>query len=206
LHGLLYLFSETEIFIFVFMEIMSRLDIIRRMIQKRATKVDKSVIILLFGAFSIFGTYIGFELPSGAISNIRDFGPMVAGLIGGPWVGLGAGLIGGVHRFFYGGFTAIPCGLATISAGLICGLICYSRKGRLINIYQVVLLVIGVETLHAMLVWIIARPLDAALQATKEAIPAMIIANGLGLVIAILLLQYHYERKEIGGTESEPKD
>lgn len=55
---------------------------------------------------------------SGAIANIRDLGPMLAGLVGGPVIGLGAGAIGGIHRYFLSGFTAIPCALATVIAGL----------------------------------------------------------------------------------------
>src|SRR4030042_752566 len=60
---------------------------------------NRLFLILVFGVFSIFGTYGGIELPSGAIANVRDLGPMMAGLIGGPVVGLGAGLIGGIHRY-----------------------------------------------------------------------------------------------------------
>jgi sigma-B regulation protein RsbU (phosphoserine phosphatase) len=33
-----------------------------------------------------------------------------------------AGLIGGIHRYFLGGFTAIPCALATVIAGLAEGI------------------------------------------------------------------------------------
>jgi sigma-B regulation protein RsbU (phosphoserine phosphatase) len=203
LEELLYLFSETEIFIFVFMEIMTRIDITRRMMQNRSSILDKIVMILLFGGFSIFGTYIGFKLPSGAVSNVRDFGPMVAGLIGGPVVGLGAGLIGGVHRFFYGGFTNIACGVATINAGLVCGLVHYFRKGRLINIYQGAILAIAVEIFHAIFVLLIARPLPEAIEVTREVIPPMMIANALGLVIAILLLQPHHEVNLITSKEHQ---
>jgi len=57
---------------------------------------------------------------------------MTAGLALGPVVGLGAGLIGGIHRYFLGGFVAIPCGIATMFAGLICGTIHSLRGGKLV--------------------------------------------------------------------------
>jgi|GEM_PF-6290240 len=52
------------------------------------------IIAILFGLLSIYGTYSGLEI-LGAKINIRDLGPMIAGLIAGPYAGIGAGLIGG---------------------------------------------------------------------------------------------------------------
>ncbi len=91
-------------------------------LDKQFNFKNQAILILIFGAFSIFGTYSGIKLPSGAIANIRDLGPMIAGLIGGPVVGLGAGLIGGTHRYFLGGLTCVPCSLATVIAGLAGGI------------------------------------------------------------------------------------
>ncbi|HMK15691.1 MAG TPA: hypothetical protein VK450_02095, partial [Methanomicrobiales archaeon] len=59
LGGYLALFAGTEIFIFVFMEIVVKLDTIQRVIFKKAKPADYIVFILIFGLFSIFGTYIG---------------------------------------------------------------------------------------------------------------------------------------------------
>jgi sigma-B regulation protein RsbU (phosphoserine phosphatase) len=202
LEDYLNLFSETEIFIFVFIEIITKLDITHRMLNHQASTHDKIIIIMLFGAFSIFGTYIGIKLPSGAISNVRDFGPMVAGLIGGPLVGVSAGVIGGVHRFFMGGFTNISCGLSTIVAGLTCGLVYNLAKGRLIKVYQGAALAILVEIFHGLLTLLIARPFSDALEVFKTAIPSMIIANTLGVIIAILILTPHEITKISNNSEN----
>src|SRR4030043_698291 len=105
------------------MEIFTQIKSVQRVISQKAIWYDTLFFILLFGGFSIFGTYTGIVLPSGAISSIRDLGPLVAGLVAGPLVGLGAGLIGGLHRYFLGGFVAVPCGLSTVIAGLLGGLI-----------------------------------------------------------------------------------
>ncbi|HMK15734.1 MAG TPA: LytS/YhcK type 5TM receptor domain-containing protein, partial [Methanomicrobiales archaeon] len=113
------LFASTEIFIFVFMEIVVKIDTIQRVIFRRAKQWDYLAFILVFGLFSIFGTYIGTTENTGAIVNIRDLAPMVAGLVAGPYVGLAVGLIGGVHRFFMGGPSAVPCSLATVLAGFL---------------------------------------------------------------------------------------
>jgi len=178
------------------MEIVTRIKPIQRVIVKKAGWRDKTVFILIFGAFSIFGTYVGIPLASGAIVNIRDFAPIIAGLTSGPIIGLAVGMIGGIHRFFLGGFTCIPCGLSTILAGVIGGAIYYFNKGKLIGIIPSVLLAVFVELLHGGLTLLIARPFAEALEVVKIAIPAMMIANALGVAIAIIILEHSKELKE----------
>lgn len=190
MHGILALFAETEIFIFVFMEIVTRIETIQRVIVKKASWRDMVIFILIFGGFSIFGTYVGRPLPSGAIVNIRDFAPMIAGLTAGPIIGSAVGLIGGVHRLFLGGFTCTPCGLATILAGVVGGAIYYFNKGKLIGILQGMLVAVIIEALHGGLTLLIARPFADALEVVKTAIPAMMIANALGVAIAIIILDH----------------
>jgi sigma-B regulation protein RsbU (phosphoserine phosphatase) len=194
---LLALFAETEIFIFVFMEIITKVKIFQRVAIKEAAWRDTLIFILIFGGFSIFGTCVGVRLPDGAIMNIRDLGPMVAGLVAGPLAGLGAGLIGGVHRFFLGGFTSIPCGLATMLAGLIGGAVFRLNRGKLINVFQGMGLAVVIECIHAGLVLLLARPFSEALVVVKTVIPAMMVANSLGMAISIIIINNSLETKKI---------
>jgi LytS/YehU family sensor histidine kinase len=195
--GILALFAETEIFIYVFMEIVSRVETIQRVMLKKANWLDKLIFVLVFGGFSIFGTYVGIPLASGAIVNIRDFAPIVAGLTAGPVMGLAVGLVGGIHRLFLGGFTCVPCGLATILAGVIGGAVHYFKKGKLVGVFSGVLIAILVEVVHGVLTLLIARPLADAIEVTKIAIPAMMVANGLGVVVAIIILEHTRQLRRI---------
>ncbi len=52
------LFAHTEIFIFVFMEIVTRLEPIQRVIFRKAKVNDYIIFTIIFGLFSIFGTYL----------------------------------------------------------------------------------------------------------------------------------------------------
>jgi sigma-B regulation protein RsbU (phosphoserine phosphatase) len=81
-------------------------------------------------------------------------------------------------------------------AGLICGAIHYFNKGKLIGILQGVLLAVLVELLHGGVTLLIARSLAAALEVVKIAIPAMMIANALGVAIAIIILEHTKELRE----------
>ncbi|GAA3331753.1 hypothetical protein GCM10020331_089570 [Ectobacillus funiculus] len=59
--------------------------------------------------------------PANAIANTRVMGVGIGGLLGGPLVGLGAGLVAGGIVIFLGGFTAFACAVSSILAGLAAG-------------------------------------------------------------------------------------
>jgi phosphoserine phosphatase RsbU/P len=190
----IFLLTATLTFLHVFIDIVSNRKPFKLVLNNKGTWIDKLIIIALFGGFSIMGTYMGTELPSGAILNFRDLGPMIAGLTGGPIVGLAAGLIGGVHRFFMGGFTAVPCALATILIGLICGLIKQWNGNKLISIPLAVSIAILMECLHMGLTLLIARPFADALAVVKLVILPMIIANAIGMIIALMLINNRVDK------------
>jgi phosphoserine phosphatase RsbU/P len=201
IHEVLGLFATTEVFVFVFMEVVIRIGPLQRVIFKRGSLFDVAIAIVVFGCFSIFGTLTGIVLPSGAISSIRDLGPLVLGLVAGPVAGLGAGLIGGAHRYFMGGFTAVPCGLATVLAGLIGGTVYLMNKKKLIGVFHAMLLAVFVEVVHGAVTLIIVRPFNDALEAVLAAIPAMMIADALGVAICVIALERIFQ--EFRGREKE---
>lgn len=193
------LFASTEIFIFVFMEIVTKIETIQRVIFKKAGMRDYVAFVIVFGFFSIFGTYIGIPGDYGAISNIRDLAPMVSGLVAGPYVGVAVGLIGGIHRLFLGGDSAVACCLATILAGLIAGLVYRLMNGKLIGIIPGMVFAVAIELLHAGLALALIHPFAEAMEIVIHLIPAMIIANSLGLGISIIVL---HSTKELARQET----
>jgi sigma-B regulation protein RsbU (phosphoserine phosphatase) len=184
-----FLLAGTVTFITVFIQILTKTGAFRRVLAKKADWRDQIIVVLFFGGFSVLGTYIGIRFPSGAIGNVRDLGPMIAGFTGGPLIGLGAGLIGGIHRYFLGGFTRIPCSLATILAGLIAGIVYKLNHGNLIGLWPAVLYAALIECLHMGLVLLIARPFSEALAAVEATIFPMILANSVGVAINVLFIR-----------------
>ena len=174
--------------VLVFVYLVTRTKYFSQVLDRQFDIKNRIILILAFGAFAIFGTYSGIKLPSGAIANIRDLGPMFAGLIGGPIIGLGAGLIGGIHRYFLGGFTAIPCSLATVIAGIACGIIYKCRKGEFISIYGAALFAVLMESVHMGLMLLIARPFSEALETVKLISLPMILANTAGIAISAFIV------------------
>ena len=177
---LLLVLVEKICVIVVIAYLITRTKYFREILDKRFTLKNRAIFILIFGAVSIFGTCSGIEI-FGAIANVRDLGPMIAGLIGGPVIGLGAGLIGGIHRYFLGGFTCVPCSLATVLAGLFGGIIYILRRGKFIGVPGAVLFAALMESVHMILVLILAHPYSEAVKVVEEVSIPMIFANSLGM-------------------------
>ncbi len=85
--------------------------------------------------------------------NVRDAIAFLAAFIIGPVEGLIVGLIGGLYRIHLGGWTAVACGLATISAGIIAWYLAKYKNFNVIKmnkrqIYLAVLAIVLWETIH----------------------------------------------------------
>jgi sigma-B regulation protein RsbU (phosphoserine phosphatase) len=187
----LHLFAAVEIFIFIFMEIVSKIESIQRVIFKKAQLTDYVVFILLFGLFSIFGTYTGIPESHGALSDIRNLAPIVAGLVAGPYAGLAVGLIGGIHRLFLGGPTYLSGCLSTVLAGLLAGAAYRLNRGKLLGVIPAMVFTVGYEFLHAgviLLVVHLVSPFTDAVEIVRNIMPGTIIAVSLGVGISFVVL------------------
>jgi phosphoserine phosphatase RsbU/P len=177
---LLNLLEKASLVLVVFF-LLFQIKFFSRILINRQTIVDQVILAVIFGIFAIYGTYSGVQT-SGAIANIRNMGPMMAGFIGGPWVGLGAGLIGGIHRFFMGGFTAIPCAIGTIVSGLAAGLIYMLLKGK-IGIWKPTLYAFIMEVVDMGLLLLIAQPFDKALALVSIIAIPMIVGDTIAIAV-----------------------
>ena len=201
--------------VMVFAYLISRTKFFTNLLDRIVDYKTRIVIILLFGALSIYGTYGGIILatgaiahirhlgPTGAIAELRDLGPLIAGLVGGPVIGLGAGLIGGIHRYFLGGFLAVPGAVTTVLAGLIGGLIYSLRKGNFPHIWQVMLLTVGIELMDIGLTLLIAKPFDDVVTVAKELTVPIVVANAIGAgIFAFIICNQINERKTAADKET----
>lgn len=92
--------------------------------SKKMNKTQKILIGLLYGLCSILSTHFGIDYGH-MMLNIRDLGPLIAGLYFDPISGLISGFIGGIERYIAGTyfqvgyFTRIACSVSTILAGVL---------------------------------------------------------------------------------------
>lgn len=181
--------------IVIFAYLLTRTKYFTETLDGKSSVKGKAIMILSFSAFSIYGTYSGMEI-LGAVANVRDLGPMIAGLIGGPFLGVPVGVIGAIHRYFIGGFTAIPCALATLLAGLLGGVIYRLNKGKFIGVIRAGIFAVIIESLHMIIVLFIAQPFSEALIVVESVIFPMIFANALGMVIFAFIISNRLKEKK----------
>jgi sigma-B regulation protein RsbU (phosphoserine phosphatase) len=185
---LLRLLEQACLVIIVFY-LLFQIKFFRRMLDGKLNLLDQLILAVIFGALAVYGTYSGVQT-SGAIANIRNLGPMIAGFLGGPLAGLGAGLIGGVHRYFMGGFTAIPCALGTIFSGLAAGIMLYLLKGKL-GVWKPTLYAFLMECADMGLLLLMAQPFDKALNLVSVIAVPMILGDTAGIAIFSFMLHRH---------------
>ena len=83
---------------------------------------------LVYGASCVAANHIGIDYGS-LILNVRDIGPLTAGLFFSPAAGIIAGVIGGVERMIagevwgIGRFTEVACSLSTCLAGILAAIL-----------------------------------------------------------------------------------
>ena len=151
----------------------------------------------VFGAFGIMGTYYGFPV-DGAIANSRAVAVVAGGLIGGPIVGIGAGVIAGVHRYAVdiGGFTAVACMFSTVVEGTV-GAIAHhwywQNNRRWLTGFATTVVA---EVLQMLLIVAIARPFGAAMELVSKIGIPMILVNACGVSLFILLHESIYRDRE----------
>jgi len=171
--------------------ILSRTHYYEEIISNKLNIRKKITLLVMFGLLSVYGTIFGIRIGD-TTANLRDLGPVIAGFMAGPWVGLGSGLIGGIHRWTLGGTTQISCSIVTVMAGLIAGLIYKYRNGKLISMKFAVVFMFSYELFHMLMVILIAcfkGNLPQSIEIVKQALLPMTIANSLGIALIIYFTQ-----------------
>lgn len=182
--------------IIVFAYLVTRTKMFREVMEDHLTWKNQLFLIAVFGLISVYGTYSGMDF-MGAKVNVRDLGPMIAGLVGGPIAGVGAGLIGGLHRFFFmDGPTTLSCSLATVFAGLLGGLIYVLSKRRFPGVLVAVAFAVFQESFHMGLALLLVEPYPLAEEIVAEVGPPMILVNSIGvLIFSYIIVNLYRERR-----------
>jgi two-component system sensor histidine kinase LytS len=198
--------------------ILTRFRFLRQMIQhENIGPRQQFLAILFFGFFAIIGTYSGLTFNADslhfdrwandltqdeALANSRVIGIIISGLLGGYKVGIGAGLIAGVHRYTMGGFTDIACGLSAIIAGILAG--AFYRKNKHITLTSAFLIGALAEAIQMIIILLVAQPFHKALTLVEMIGMPMILANGIGSALFLLIIRNVLnEEEKIGALQTQ---
>ncbi len=184
--------------------VFTRTRLSRKLIKRQLTWKDKVPLILIFGAMGILGTYNGILMEGGAIANSRVVGVMTGGLLGGPVVGIAAGLIAGIHRYFVGGFTDLACALATVVEGAVGGLV-YRRVGlEKLNWRVAFWAGFAAEVIQMVIILLVAKPFSMALELVQVIGLPMIIVNSAGAALFIMIiLSIFQDQEKVGAVQAQ---
>lgn len=176
--------------------LMTRSQIFRRFLHSQLTQRETLTLILIFGAFSTAGTYSGVPI-HGALANSRAVGAVSAGLLGGPLVGFGAGLIAGLHRYLaYGGFTGLSCAISTTVEGLLGGLVFRLAREKATNWKVGILVGMVAEVLQMLIILATARPFAEAWKLVHAIAIPMTLVNGLGVGLFLVIVKMVYTEED----------
>jgi len=165
----------------------------RNVFHFQATVWNILLTIILFILMGIYGSMMGIRVFD-AISNVRDTAPLIAGFIGGPVIGIISGFLIALHRFLMGGFTKIPCALATLLAGTVAGLLSKPFK-KSISYWMAIIVTIGIELLHMIFILIISKPYSKSLLLVKQIIIPMVAVNTINIFIFVFILRNIVNKK-----------
>ena len=163
---------------------------------RQLTHLHRYLAGVVFGLLSVMSTHFGVNYIS-MMLNVRDIGPLAAGLFFDPISGVIAGLIGGIERYIagtywgVGSYTRIACSVSTCLAGFVAALmhlLIFKRK-KPSAIYAFFMGMV-MEVFHMYVVLITHRnDMDMALHVVKICAPPMIIFTGIGLAASSVALQ-----------------
>ncbi|QJT28548.1 sensor histidine kinase [Aeromonas media] len=177
--------------------LLTRTRPFQRLFQKRDhTPAELLLVAAIFGLFAVFSTYTGIPV-EGALINVRIIAIISGGILFGPWVGIPAGVISGLHRYLIDmdGHTSIPCLIASIIAGLLATwLHLRCRKSRL-WLYGI-LAGMACEGLTMLLIWLLTEPHAVGVEIVSH-IAYPMIAGTLCIGLIIKLVQDLDDEKEL---------
>ncbi len=170
-------------------------------LAKRTKKAEKlpyaarqAIIGVLFGGMAIIGTEFGIKI-EGAVINVRDASPIIAGLLFGAPAGIIAGLIGGIERWFAvywgaGEYTRLACSISTVLAGFFAaGLRKFMFDDKKPKWYYCLATAVITEVVHMLMIFL-TNMTDAhtAFSFVRICSLPMVATNGLAVMLAGVIL------------------
>ena len=168
-------------------------------IKGRKLTVDENVAAgLLFGILAIFSTHFGVDYGD-MMLNVRDLGPMTAGLFFSPVSGIIAGLVGGIERYvagYYfgvGEYTTAACSISTILAGFLSAFLNrFLFRGKRPAVAYSFFLGAVIEVFHMYVVFITHRDdVFKAFYVVRVCSLPMILFSAVGLALIAFVIKVH---------------
>lgn len=177
----------------------------KKMMSERSNLSSQMQLLIVFGLFAAVSNFTGVEIRNNeilssqifskisddaVIANTRVLTISVAGLIGGPVVGIGVGIVSGITRYLIGGVDAYTYVISSALIGLTSGYFGYRAmtNNRYPNVLTGVILGAIMEVIQMICIIVFATNTEYALDIVKLIALPMIMINSLGVAIFLSII------------------
>lgn len=192
--------------------ILTRIPLFRKLLDREVSFETSLYFSIIFGLFGSAGIYAGVVVEQQQISSSfwvttlsqqeglahsALVGVVSGGLLGGPVVGIGAGLITGIHLFSLGGFTGIANGISAILTGLIAGWIArFFSQERVITPSKALFIGMFAPILQMGLILIFSQPPHEAIELVNMIGIPMVLTNSVSIAIFTTMIRVALKEEE----------
>ena len=185
----------------------------KNMMGEREQWYVKWRLIIVFSSFALLSNFTGVAINNGevvssmiylhlgpevSLANTRVLTIGVAGMIGGPFVGLFVGVLSGIFRVYIGGADAYTYLISSIVIGLVAGYFgqrAMKSKGYL-SVKQSALIGASTEVIQMICILVFSSQKADALELVQLIALPMIIINGLGTAILMSIIVSTVKQEE----------
>lgn len=185
--------------------ILMNVPYFKKMMSERTRLSTQIQLLIVFGLFAAVSNFTGVEIRNNeilssqifstisddaVIANTRVLTISVAGLIGGPVVGIGVGIISGITRYLIGGVDAYTYVVSSSLIGFASGYFGYRamKVNRYPSIVTGIILGAIMEVIQMICIIVFATQTDNAIHLVEFIAPPMILINSLGVAIFLSII------------------
>jgi sigma-B regulation protein RsbU (phosphoserine phosphatase) len=152
---------------------------------------------LLFGTIGFFGVaFFNTKIGAGNL-NARDLPVILAGLLGGPIAGIGAGGISAVLRWtLLSGTSHLPSTITFFTDGIVGSILWYVAGKKFPEMDLAAVTVVIAEFIHMILIWFMSTPAEAGPAFVRDVAMAVIIYETMATVICVYIYKMWMPQKE----------
>lgn len=207
----LLLFERTGVLL-ILAFILTRIPLFRHLLDRKMTFGNICYFSGLFGLFGILGTYAGVIIeddtvlsnfwinrlsPDQALAHSALVGVVMGGLMGGPIVGIGAGLITGAHLIYMGGLTGLAGGIASPLTGVLAGGVArFFSQERIIAPAKALFTGMFAPIMFLQIMLICAYPPEKAIALVDFIGIPMVLINSVSIAIVTTMLRIALREEE----------
>ena len=186
----------------------------KKILLNRRAMRSKILLITVFGVFAVISNLTGIEITdnevistsfltalseNASLANTRTLAIGVSGLTGGPLVGIGVGLIGGLHRFLQGSGSGAFYIISSTLVGVLSGLVGskFIKKASFPSPLQAAAVGMVMESIQLVFVGLFTSSnLEVGWNLVKFISMPMILLNSVGTFIFISIITSTLQREE----------